>query len=331
MTGPLLVVAAHPDDEVLGFAGVIARARAEGRRVRVAVVTNGDSAAPGRSLRRVCGARRGAPSRFAGFGLRRNREAIDALAVLGLRWSLDPTRSDVFFLGYPNWALTAIAGSEAPWHGSPTGLPHTDAYAGGPRSGRGDFRTVLEGRPSRLCAADLARDLDSLLELSEPTDIYTHAEFDGHPDHAETYRLVAASALRVGARPTLHATLIHPEGSGDRMYESALEWPNPADVDVETPFDRFRPDLPFEPPPVPGPNGSVARSWGPWGEPDDLVEVPPAMQADDPDRNLKWQAIACHATQIQCRPDRNGRRLASCGYMRAFVKRHEFFWTRPLV
>jgi LmbE family N-acetylglucosaminyl deacetylase len=41
--GPLLVVAAHPDDEALGFAGIIATARAAGRRVVVAVVTNGDS------------------------------------------------------------------------------------------------------------------------------------------------------------------------------------------------------------------------------------------------------------------------------------------------
>jgi LmbE family N-acetylglucosaminyl deacetylase len=41
--GPMLVVAAHPDDEALGAAGAIARARASGRRVFVAVVTNGDS------------------------------------------------------------------------------------------------------------------------------------------------------------------------------------------------------------------------------------------------------------------------------------------------
>ena len=37
--GPLLVVVAHPDDEALTMSGVIANARASGRRVYVAVVT----------------------------------------------------------------------------------------------------------------------------------------------------------------------------------------------------------------------------------------------------------------------------------------------------
>jgi LmbE family N-acetylglucosaminyl deacetylase len=43
--GPVLVIVAHPDDEALGAAGVIARARAAGRRVYVAVVTNGEGRA----------------------------------------------------------------------------------------------------------------------------------------------------------------------------------------------------------------------------------------------------------------------------------------------
>jgi LmbE family N-acetylglucosaminyl deacetylase len=285
-------------------------------------VTNGDSEARGRSLLRICGARRGFPSRVAAFGLRRNREAIDALAVLGLRWSPDPRRTDIFFLGYPNSGLQTIAGRDERWDGTATGLPHTYAYDGGRRSGGGDLRSLLDGQPSQLRAKDLARDLDALLELCEPADVYTHAEFDGHPDHAETYRQVVAATRRLGARPTLHLTLIHPDGSGDRMYDSALEWPNPCERDVATPFDRFRPDLPFDAPPP---------SWGPWGEPDELVEVPASMQSTDPDRNLKWQAISCHASQILCRPDGSGRYHASCGYMRAFVKRHEFFWTRAVV
>lgn len=39
--GPVLVVAPHPDDEVLGVGGTIARLAGEGREVHVAIVTSG--------------------------------------------------------------------------------------------------------------------------------------------------------------------------------------------------------------------------------------------------------------------------------------------------
>jgi hypothetical protein len=52
------------------------------------------------------------------------------------------------------------------------------------------------------------------------------------------------------------------------------------------------------------------------------------MQDGDPSRNLKWQVIAKYASQIECVRRQDSSYPASCGYMRAFVKRHEFFWTR---
>jgi LmbE family N-acetylglucosaminyl deacetylase len=322
----VLVVVAHPDDEVLGFAGVVANAREQGRHVRVAVVTNGDWAAAGRTPFRVCGARRGRESRVARYGLRRNRETIESLSLLGLEWSLDPRRSDVFFLGYPNSALQSIARDESPSAHARSGLQHTYAYAGGRARCGGDLRSLLDGRPSALRAADLAGDVDALLELTEPKDVYTHVSFDGHPDHAETHRQLVAALERAGASVTLHSTLIHPEGTGERMADSAREWPNPSEAEVGTPFERFTPQHGFEAPPT----GDQRRGWGPLGAPDELVDVPQAMLEPDPARNLKWQAIARHRSQILCRPDSAGIYHASCGYMRAFVKRHEFFWTRRL-
>lgn len=44
MTGPVLVVAAHPDDEVLGCGGTIAKWAAEGRSVHVLLMADGETA-----------------------------------------------------------------------------------------------------------------------------------------------------------------------------------------------------------------------------------------------------------------------------------------------
>ncbi len=321
----ILVVVAHPDDEALGFAGVIARARAAGEPVRVAVVTNGDSPALGWAPP-ARGAKAGPAARCVRYGLERGREAIAAMALLGLRWSCDPRRSDVWLLGYRNGALPAIARSDAPWEGDPTGLRATYAAAGG-ALGRllpGDLRYLHDRRHSLLRAPDLAGDLDLVLELAEPTDVFTHVETDGHPDHAELALQVTAALRRRGAPVTLHATLIHPEGTAETMYESALEWPNPA-VPATTPEARFTPHLGFEPPP--GPDGP---SWGALGPPDELIETPPEMRDPDPRRNLKWRVISRYRSQLHCvrRPD--GTYHPACGYLRAFVKRYEFFWTRRL-
>ena len=317
----VLVVVAHPDDEVLGFAGVIARARAQGWRVRVAVVTNGDDRALGRVPLSFSGARPGWPARVSRLGIRRGKETIAAMALLGLRFTRDPRTSDVLLLGYPNYGLEQIARSEAPWEGDRTGLHRTYAAGGKWRPSNGDFSHLLRGRHSRLCAADLARDFDDLVELGRPTDVYTHAEFDGHPDHAEVHRQLVAALRRRGRPVTVHSTLIHPPGTRERMYESAQEWPNPGQDSVATPFERFTPHLDFMAPP-----GDDGTGWGPLGPPDELIEVPPSMLEADPARNLKLQAITRYVTQLDCR-SRGASYHPSCGYLRAFVKRSEFFWT----
>ena len=49
-------IAAHPDDESLGMAGIIDRAKAAGRRVYVAIVTNGEGADVDEPAGNYCGA-----------------------------------------------------------------------------------------------------------------------------------------------------------------------------------------------------------------------------------------------------------------------------------
>lgn len=329
-TGPILVVAAHPDDEALGFAGIIDSARSAGRRVYVAVVTNGDSA-PTSSTGGVCGTSGSNESNAAQTGLRRGGETLDAMAVLGLSWSPNTAASDIFFLGYPDGVLNTVAGAGTPFTNDSTGLHRTYARDGDTNTAtcNGDFRYGLSARHSQLTATDLAADFDALLALTNPSDIYTHSPIDGHADHAEVYRQVKGAAQRKGVDVTLHATLIHEEGSGACMALSAQRWPNPALANND-PYARFTPHLDVTAPPTPTcaptPTGS---SWGSLGPPNELVPVPASMTSSNEATNKKWQVISKYTSQLDCN-EGTGTPGVSCGYLRAFVKAREFFWSESI-
>jgi len=90
MSGPVLVVAAHPDDEALGCGGAMARHAAEGRRVEVLFVADGVGArgpddaalarrrAAAREAARILGA---SPPRFLDFPDNR-LDGVDLLDVV---------------------------------------------------------------------------------------------------------------------------------------------------------------------------------------------------------------------------------------------------------
>ncbi|WP_296144368.1 MULTISPECIES: PIG-L family deacetylase [unclassified Pseudonocardia] len=87
---PLVVVAAHPDDETLGAGGYLAAAHASGVDVRLVVATDGEAAFPGLD----------ADGRAA-LGRARRAELHDALRALGL------DGVDVTWLGLPDSGLDA--------------------------------------------------------------------------------------------------------------------------------------------------------------------------------------------------------------------------------
>jgi hypothetical protein len=249
--------------------------------------------------------------------------------LLGVERSGSLLTTEIIFFGYPQSGLQSIAEtSTGTWDGDPAGLHRTYAedFDGSNTTCNGDFRYLLDGHHSDLRAGALAGDFESLLDVTQPSDIYTHAAFDGNSDHAKLASSLTAAITRKQANVRVHSTLIHPEGTEFCQAQSAAMWPNPALVG-NNPFTRFTPTAEFTAPPTPAcdwePTGS---SWGPEGAPNTLVEVPPAMQALAEAENLKWQVISRYATQIDCTPQPEYH--VNCGYMRAFVKRHEIFWTR---
>ncbi|MET9479386.1 PIG-L family deacetylase [Streptomyces sp. NPDC006638] len=126
-TGPVVVVAAHPDDEVLGFGGAMAELAAAGTEVHLVSVTDGEGSHP-----------RSAQIDHARMARVREAELLSALAELGLP-DLRPTRlrvPDTQVHRYETAVADAIAGlvrdvgaaqCVAPW----TGDLHSDHEAAG--------------------------------------------------------------------------------------------------------------------------------------------------------------------------------------------------------
>ncbi|MFD7923414.1 PIG-L deacetylase family protein [Streptomyces sp. NPDC059740] len=122
--GPVVVVAAHPDDEVLGFGGAMALLAAAGVPLRLVAVTDGEASHPDAAM---------GPAALAA---RRRRETELALAELGV------AEAETVQLGVPDTGVaeheaavrqaltTAVEGASlcvAPW----TGDVHADHEAAG--------------------------------------------------------------------------------------------------------------------------------------------------------------------------------------------------------
>ncbi len=183
----LLVIAPHPDDESLMAGPLLARAKARGERVAVAVVTNGDAAC-------------------ATSGFVRERETLEAMAIAGV------PREQVHFLGYPDGAVELLGGE-------PLGVRRRDA-AGACQVGDTTYASVKDGvytvsyqrtsSEQRYVRAGLLGDLAWLLERYRPRRVVTAHPADDHPDHAATGLAVvhAIEAARVPA-PRLSFSFVH--------------------------------------------------------------------------------------------------------------------------
>lgn len=183
------VLAPHPDDEVLMAADRIARRVREGAPTRVVVMTNGDF---------TC----------ARDGWRRQRETVEAMAVLGL------SEESIVFLGYPDGYLAELGPEPLPpiprmLQDGTCGLGETTFGVRG--RDQMEFHRARTGHSARLTSANLLEDLVSLLEADRPSDIYLPQPYDDHPDHAMTYVFLrrALERAHLSSLPDLHRAYVH--------------------------------------------------------------------------------------------------------------------------
>lgn len=193
----LLVIAPHPDDEIIGAGGILQVALAAGLDVRVVVVTNGD----GQRLAplAVRGQVRAHHQDYVAMGVTRQAETLAAMAELGV------PRDDVSFLGYPDGGLQTLW--RADWARD---CPLRSRYTGSSAS-----PYQLSFNPAaRYCGQDVLQDLKTLLTEFHPDLIVIPHPEDQHPDHAATSvfaRLALAELEQADPsyQPDLWGYLVH--------------------------------------------------------------------------------------------------------------------------
>lgn len=233
----ILVVAPHPDDDILTSAGVIVRALERGEEVHVVYMTNGD--VDGTTM-----------------GHARQAEAVRAQAELGL------AEQHLIFLGYPDANMSDLYFQ----YPSPTDVLSHDGRTttyGSRGLGQADYHTYRFGVPATYNGFNVTHDLADVLSTFRPEHVFVTSEWDGHADHRATYFFVR-DALDVVRNvdpnydPTIHKTIVWAAGEWPNtgsattyfaqppnLAETALDWNERESLDV--PLSLQRTDLLLNP------------------------------------------------------------------------------------
>ncbi len=294
----VMVIAAHPDDDIIMAGGITEAALDSGKSVMAAYLTNGDEY-------------------DATIGTTRQEEGVAAQAVLGLG------ESNLVFFGYPSTYLNCIrygniydyvpSGEDAPHCVDDTwidALPSAVTYASHGLDST-DYHNYLTGSHADFTWENLSADLYDLLNTYRPADIYTHAVWDIHPDHSVVaYAVMEAVDAIDGYNPTIHIDIVHPN---DPAYPNH-DWPS------------YSGGLPQT-----TPNYSATLSLTPTNEWDllesttggelvwdqrEVVPVPADMLNSLSGSNTKFLAVAAHDSQF----------YDTGGLIQRFIHTDEIFW-----
>jgi LmbE family N-acetylglucosaminyl deacetylase len=187
----LLVVAPHPDDEVLGAGGLMQRVHQDGGDIRVVYLTDGEGYPEGVELEGH--GRKPTADNFRDYGRRREKEAQTALAALKLGdYSLT-------FLNFPDGGLSKLMRSYWSERRSAYRSPYT-------RRDRPPVPNLLVP-DTEYRGEDLTQELAQIIGDFRPTLIVVPREEDQHLDHCAAWFFVADALTDVHR--------VHPDYSAD--------------------------------------------------------------------------------------------------------------------
>lgn len=192
-SSPLLIIAAHPDDEILMGAGIIRHAVKSGVPVTVVMVTNGDYEATTQAE-----------------GFIRPRECLKAARILGLK------NDDLIFMGYADTGMYETESfvyrlySEKNQSNIFTSHVGMSTYAP-PESP--DWHTAAHSVSAPYCRASFRQDLSEIISHVQPHTIFTHHPLDRHGDHAGialfVRDLLMTEFSEADHKPDLYECVIH--------------------------------------------------------------------------------------------------------------------------
>ncbi|QDT38200.1 PIG-L deacetylase family protein [Stratiformator vulcanicus] len=197
----ILVIAPHPDDEVIGCGGVIIKADEAGRRVGIVVVTSGDGY-PNWTAKIFEKDRENLkPADFKKVGTMRRQAAVDAATNLGV------LKEDVMLLGYPDSKLAEVYQAA---DAEPVRQPYTEQSE---TYGKviPDYHSATHGTPAPYVKSSVIGDLAEIIKTRKPREIYVTNTADTHKDHSTTgqFSMDAAKAANYGG--PIYTYIVHGE------------------------------------------------------------------------------------------------------------------------
>jgi LmbE family N-acetylglucosaminyl deacetylase len=210
----LLVIAPHPDDDIIGAGGLIQEILTQHGTVKVVMVTNGD----GQAVAPLVLHQQFIPksTNYIAMGSQRQKEAIDALQYLGVN------AYDVIFLGYPDHGLYNLWinqwSSQCPWKSRYT------------RKVSSPYSSTFDPA-SDYCGNYLLSDLQKIISDYRPDMIVIPYPEDENLDHRATSNfarmaIMHESYLESGHKPLVLEYLVHygyyPSPRGKRLHEGLL-------------------------------------------------------------------------------------------------------------
>ncbi len=220
----VLILAPHPDDEVIGTCGVIRKALGQNAKVRVVCYTNGDS----NELSFIVYEKRLTfkKAEFLHMGEVRRRETMRAMVSLGVK------PENIIFLGYPDFGtleiFTKYWGNVTPYKGLFT------------RVSKVSYREAMSVN-APYAGESILKDIEKIILNFKPTKIFVSHSGDVNRDHRSLYLFLQVALWNLEGKvktPQVFPYIIHvvrwpmPRGyhpelelkSPDPLANSEIEW-----------------------------------------------------------------------------------------------------------